>query len=179
MKKFLIGFSIVSICLSGCSVFTDSATKEKLEEYETYYGIIYDNTKFIEQSDDFHIALEMAQVEDGSYRYVVVIDDPQVAMYDVVMMAIVDNVPFEETTSMMPSLGIFEDECSLIPGQVNVENGIAKGLAMSGDCREDNVNLQILVQFKNENRDKQTREFFSYHLSTEGYEYQEIEKNIE
>lgn len=179
MKKLLLCLSLVSMCLSGCTLFTDQETKEKLEEYETYYDIIYDNTKFIEQSEEFHLALEMAQVDDGTYRYVIVVDAPQVAMYDVVMMAIVDNIPFEQTTSMMPSLGIFEDECSLIPGQVNVEQGIAKGLAMSGESKEDGVDLQILVQYKNEDRNKQTREFFSYHLSSEGYEFKEIEKNIE
>lgn len=167
------------MCLSGCTIFTNSETKEKLEEYETYYGIIYDNTKFTDKSENFNISLEMAQVDDGSYRYVIVVDDPQVAMYDVIMMAIVNNTPFEETTTMMPSLGIFEDESSLIPGQVNVDQGIAKGLAMSGECEEDNIDLQILVQYKNEDRNKQTREFFSYHLNSEGYEFKEIEKNNE
>ena len=47
---------------------------------------------------------------------------------------------------------------------------------MSGECSEDGVDLEILVQYKNAKRTKETREFFSYHLNTEGYEYKKAEK---
>lgn len=178
MKKLLICLSVFNMFLCGCINFTDNATQEKLEEYETYYDIIYENTKFLASSDNFNIDIEMSQVPDGTYRYAIVVDDPKIAMYDVIMMAIEGNVPFVETTQMMPSLGIFEDESSLIPGQVNVSQGIAKGLVISGESKDSEIDLQILVQYKNSKRSKQTREFFSFHVTSEGYEYIEITKDL-
>lgn len=178
MKRLLTIITLLSLSLSGCLSNTDETTQEKLEEYETYYGIISDNTKFEQDSDNFNIALEMSQIPDGTYRYVIVVDEAKIAMYDIIMMAVEGTTPFEETTKMMPSLGIFEDESSLIPNQVNVEQGLAKGLAISGESKEGELDLQILVQYKNSKRTKNTREFFSYHLTTEGYEYVEINKEL-
>ena len=118
----------------------------------------------------------MSQIPDGTYRYAIVVDEAKIAMYDVVMIAVENNTPYDDADKMMPSLGIFEDSCSLIPGQVNASQGYAKGLVMSGECSEDGVDLEILVQYKNAKRTKETREFFSYHLNTEGYEYKKAEK---
>ena len=149
---------------------------EKIEEYQTYYDIVNKTQKFKESSENFNIALEMTQIPDGTYRYAIVVDEAKIAMYDVVMIAVENNTPYDDADKMMPSLGIFEDSCSLIPGQVNTSQGYAKGLAMSGEYSEDGVDLEILVQYKNAKRTKETREFFSYHLNTEGYEYKKVEK---
>lgn len=177
MKKLSKLILVFVLFLFGCSEKATSIdTNERYEEYQTYYEILMANRKFDESTSHFDIALEMSQIPDGTYRYAIVVDNAQIAMYDVVMIAIEDNTKYKDATKMMPSLGIFESTSNLIPGQVNVEQGYAKGLAMSGECDKDNVDLQILVQYKNAKRTKTTREFFSYHLNTEGYEYQTVEK---
>jgi hypothetical protein len=176
MNKIIKTVMCLFLFLSGCSKKTEEVSNEKYEEYQTYYEIVTTNRKFDESTSHFHIALEMSQIPDGTYRYAIVVDEAQIAMYDVVMIAVEDNTAFNDATKMMPSLGIFEDTSSLIPGQVNVDQGYARGLAMSGECENDGVDLQILVQYKNAKRTKETREFFSYHLDTEGYSYKEVEK---
>lgn len=173
LTKLLLAFVIF---LSGCGKSPQKVNDEKIEEYQTYYDIVNKTQKFKDSSENFNIALEMSQIPDGTYRYAIVVDEAKIAMYDVVMIAVENNTPYDDADKMMPSLGIFEDSCSLIPGQVNTSQGYAKGLAMSGECSEDGVNLEILVQYKNAKRTKETREFFSYHLNTEGYEYKKAEK---
>ena len=173
LTKLLLAFVIF---LSGCGKSPQKVNDEKIEEYQTYYDIVSKTQKFKESSENFNIALEMSQIPDGTYRYAIVVDEAKIAMYDVVMIAVENNTPYDDADKMMPSLGIFEDSCSLIPGQVNASQGYAKGLAMSGECSEDGVDLEILVQYKNAKRTKETREFFSYHLNTEGYEYKKAEK---
>ncbi len=176
MKKLTKLMMCMFLVLAGCTNKTNAETLEKYEEYQTYYEIVSANRKFDDSTSSFHIALEMSQIPDGTYRYAIVVDEAQIAMYDVVMIAVEDNIAFKDSSKMMPSLGIFEDPSSLIPGQVNVDQGYAKGLAMSGECDQDGIDLQILVQYKNQKRTKETREFFSYHLDTEGYSYKEVEK---
>lgn len=171
--KILLLFVLL---LCGCSQKNQDNTNEKLEEYQTYYEIVTNNARFKEKSENFNIALEMSQIPDGTYRYAIVVDNAQIAMYDVVMIAVEDDIQFQDAAKMMPSLGIFEDTTSLIPGQVNMQQGLAKGLAMSGETDKDTVHLKILVQYKNAKRTKETREFFSYCLNTEGFTYEDSKK---
>lgn len=173
MNKLMKILTVSAICLCGCSTKTETKTDTvKYEEYETYYQMVLDNQKFSDTSDHFTISLEMSEVPDGSYRYAIIVDEAQISMYEVVMIAVENHTAFSDATTMMPSLGIFEDPYNLIPNQVNKEEGYAKGLAMSGESDTDGIDLEILVQYKNQTRTKTTREFFSYHLDTDGYEYQ-------
>lgn len=167
---------IFAFFVSGCSSKQDTSAQEKLEEYETYYEMISSNTQFSQASDNFTIALEMSQIPDGTYRYVIVVDEPKIVMNDIVMMAVVNQIPYDEATSLMPSNGVFESRCSLVPNQVNKQQGIVKGIAISGESTEDSIHVEILVQYKNAKLTKQTREFFSYRLDTQGYTYEVIEK---
>lgn len=176
MKKFLKCMFATVLFLSGCSTAQEKKTDAvKYEEYQTYYQMVLDNQKFVESSDHFTISLEMSEIPDGTYRYAIVVDEAQVSMYDVVMIAVEDHTAFEDAKTMMPSLGIFEDPCSLIPHQVNVEEGYAKGFAMSGESDTDGIDLEILVQYKDQTRSSTTREFFSYRLDTTGFTYQKVE----
>lgn len=175
MNKFLKVILPFVFFLSACSTKTETKTSAvKYEEYETYYQMVLDNQKFSDSSDNFTISLEMSEIPDGSYRYAIVIDEAQISMYDVVAIAVVDHTAFSDAEVMMPSLGIFEDTYNLIPGQVNVDDGYAKGLAMSGESDTNGIDLEILVQYKNQTRTRTTREFFSYHLDTDGYTYQKV-----
>ena len=90
----------------------------------------------------------MIRVEDGSYRYYIILDDPKIAMYNVMMIAVENGVSYQECETMVPSFGIFEDRVSLVPGQVNYEEGYVKGISISGQSDKDTMDLLILVRWK-------------------------------
>ena len=90
----------------------------------------------------------MIRVEDGSYRYYIILDDPKIAMYNVMMIAVENGVSYQECETMVPSFGIFEDRVSLVPGQVNYEEAYVKGISISGQSDKDTMDLLILVRWK-------------------------------
>lgn len=163
--------SICMLFLSGCHTQKKVGTtvsKAKQEEYETYYNAVLENPVFAESSPDFDISLEMNQVPDGTYRYYVILDHAKTAMYDVVMIAVENDTPYDSADKMMPSSGIFEDPVSLIPGQVNKKDGYAKGIVLSGETDQKSVNLKILTEWSNQDHTEKSREFLSFHLTPEG-----------
>lgn len=146
---------ILSLCLSlllcGCS-FTknDEVTYNAyIDEYQTYYTEVATNGKYEENSEYFTLSTEMTMMDDGTYRYYIILDEPRIAMYSVMMMAVEEGTSYEESDEMMPSFGIFEDRVSLVPNQVNRQDGYVKGISISGDTDTDAIDLLILVRWKN------------------------------
>ncbi|MCH3961191.1 MAG: hypothetical protein LKF53_02380 [Solobacterium sp.] len=156
------------LAMSGCGKETNTADKADLEKYQTYYTAISENVTFASESTNFSCELEMTQVEDGSFRYYIVIDDPQSAMYDVIAMAVENDIPYDSADKMMPSIGIFDDAKSLIPGQVDSENGYVKGIALSGESANDTIQLKLLVQWTDKTKKTSKREYIAYTLNTDG-----------
>jgi hypothetical protein len=89
-------------------------------------------------------------------------------MYDIVIMAVEDNRPYEEAVKMMPSSGIFDATSSMIPNQVNSKAGFVKGLIISGECDEEPVELDIMVEWKDRSGKNATREFLTMELGMNG-----------
>ena len=80
------------------------------------------------------------------------LDNAQIAMYDVEVIAIENMEPYQES-QMMPTKGIFEDQkFSMIPYQYNVNAGYVKGFAISGDEDAKDVQLNIMVTWKDSTR---------------------------
>ena len=70
---------------------------------------------------------------------------------------------------MMPSIGIFDNmDINLIPFQANPSAGYAKGLMISGSCREDTVSLHLLVEWQDKTREKTTREYIALTVGPDG-----------
>lgn len=151
--------------LSGCSAAQPGTDVSK---YESYYRAIEENTKFITHSEYYSISAEMAAIEDGTYRYYVIIDEPTAAMYDIVIMTAENGLPYEETVKMMPSSGIFDATSSMIPNQVNSKAGFVKGIIVSGECDTDSIDLQLLIEWKDKSRKQTTREFVGFTLTMDG-----------
>lgn len=151
MKK-RIGTVCLLLLLSGCSITKEKNTQEnvnaRMDEYETYYLEVQTDGHYETESSNFDLSCEMTQVEDGSYRYYVILDNPKVAMYNVLIMCCENNIPYAKADKMMPSFGIFEDRVSLVPGQVNSDDGYVRGISVSGESSEDHVDLKILVRWK-------------------------------
>lgn len=135
--------------LCGCTRNSkDNLNQAGIETYETYYTEVISNGHYTETSQYFTLSYEMIRVEDGSYRYYIILDDPKIAMYNVMMIAVENGVSYQECETMVPSFGIFEDRVSLVPGQVNYEEGYVKGISISGQSDKDTMDLLILVRWK-------------------------------
>lgn len=171
MRNRLILSALASILLVGCSTSSDDSTAL----YEDYYNLISANTTYVTSSTNYSLSAELVETED-SYAYYVIVDEPQVAMYNVKIMAIANDVAYEDATAMMPSIGIFDGPYHLVPNQVNVEEGYAKGLTISGESDNDSVNLSIMVEWCEDDEETITREFHHIALTTSGMSY--IEASI-
>lgn len=179
MKKMTALLITCFLFFTGCGgkkKENPGVSKAKIEAYETYYQAVLDNPVFAGSSENYDISFEMNKIPDGSYRYYVIVDQPRTSMYDIVMIAVEDDIPYNKAKKMMPSSGIFENPVSMIPGQVNKKDGFAKGVVMSGETKKDSVNLKILVEWSNKDNTEKKREFLSFRLDENGAEHQKQEK---
>ena len=166
MRKF---FLILSLVLMACGCGTRHDSTLKMETYETYYRIVQENTHLSGTSMYYSLSGEMITLPDGSHRYYVIVDQPQIAMYDCVVFIVENDILYSEAVKMMPCMGVFDEKVSMVPNQVNREAGYVKGISVSGECSDESVHLHILVEWKDKNRKDTFREFQSYIMSTSGF----------
>lgn len=75
--------------IGGCSKKDpNQISTEKMQLYTAYYKSIMEMDRFQEKSDFYDLEVVMNQLPDGTYRYYVILDNPQVAMVDVEMLVI-------------------------------------------------------------------------------------------
>ena len=163
-KVMLIGILVLNL-LCGC--MEKSSRDPKITSYETYYHAVEENVKFSETSTHFHYSKEMSVLPDGTYRYYIVVDEPQHAMYQCTLLAVENDSVFSTESKMMPSLGIFDDPVIMIPNQVNTDKGYVKGIVLSGECTEPSVSIRLLVEWKDRTGKNTTREFLSFEIALE------------
>lgn len=149
MKKLLIIVMCV-IMLAGCQNKTRKLDDEKYDAYLTYYQSILDNENKELSCQDFDCELVVNRISDKRYRYDVIIDNPRVAMYNMVIMAIVyDGTGEVNTKEMMPSIGIFEQEkYSMIPYQVDKEHYYVPGMDLSILSSESELTVDVMVAYE-------------------------------
>ena len=173
MRYFMRKLCCFLLCiglLAGCAS-TSSSKELMMAAYEGYYRSVEGNERFQSGSDYYQIYGEMTKIGDGSYRYYVFLDEPQIAMYDVVMLAVENDTPFDDATTMMPSIGIFEKtEYSLIPNQARSAAGYVKGLVISGESQQASVDLKLLVEWRDKTKKNSYREYIAFTLTPAGYE---------
>ncbi|MFI3284950.1 MAG: hypothetical protein R3Y57_07695 [Erysipelotrichaceae bacterium] len=163
MKKLMIYMLCALYLLSGCS--TTTKTDDSAQKYEDFQFLLNANENYQTNSNYFDITIDMSDLGNGEYRYYLFIDNPIVAMYDIEVIAI--DIDQEDSTIMQPSIGIFESTVyNMIPFQYNLELGFSKGLMLSGTktftVDEDKLlTLNLLIQWYNEDRSSQTREYLS------------------
>lgn len=162
MKKLIIGIFVL-VVLFGCGT---SASNDRvyMEKYETYYQAILDNADFYNKSKYFNIEVVLNIIDEG-YRYDVILDNPQVAMYNIEALAIVDDgsVSIDQTVAM-PSSGIFDEPYHLIPYQVNVSGRYVKGIVLDGVITSAKALIKVIVIWQNEAKTKSYKEFFSINV---------------
>lgn len=177
MRRFFLVI-LTAVMLCGCTPNQGSDANAAQTAYESYYQAIEENGRFQNSSLYYDISAEMTVLPDGTHSYYIFLDNAQIAMYDVVMLAVEGDQLYDDTSKMMPSIGIFDNtDVNLIPFQSNPAAGYARGLMISGNCEEDEVELKILVEWKDKTREKMNREFLSLILNMKGVSYPE--KSIE
>ena len=171
MRKMTGILLCTALLCTGCSSSSSSKQNSaKLTAYAGYYKAIEENTKWAVSSNYYTLSAEMSTLPDGTYRYYIVADEAQIAMYDIVMMAVQDHIEYEQSTVMMPTIGIFDTtDYSMIPYQVDKENGFVEGMVISGECSQPDVILNILVEWHDSTNENTYREFFAVELTPEGF----------
>ncbi len=163
---------------SGCARKNDSEKASRIA-YEGYYRAVSENERFADGSLYYDLSCEMSSLPDGTYRYYVFLDDVQTAMYDVVFLAVENDVSYDDVAKMMPCVGVFEEtEYSLIPYQSNPDAGFVKGLVIGGESDRREVSLKILVEWKDRGRERTYREFIHYIVTPDGYRYPEVQEPV-
>ena len=171
MKKYLIPVIALSFLLGACGA---KKTDGDVTRYETYYRAIEENSRFSGESLYYSVDITMSEMPDHTYRYYCFIDDPQIAMYDITVMAVENGIGYDASGKMMPSVGIFEDmDFSMVPYQTYADAGFVKGVVISGETNEDQLSLNMLVEWKDKNHEKITREYLSYVVSPDGFYHEE------
>lgn len=146
MKKICL-LTILTIFLVSCTAINTSETQKKYEQYIKHYEEVIDNTVFSSKNAaPFDIDVAMNRLGDGSYRYDIIIDNPQIAMYNIEVIAIENSITYQNADKLMPTFGIFDTgSYNMIPYQTNVDNGYVKGIIASAITTESIINLKIKV----------------------------------
>lgn len=157
---------VILLVLTGCTS-TYSSDQIKLQKYETYYSDVMNNEVFNASSSFFDVETVMVALDNNQYRYDIYIDNPKVAMYDISVLAVENNLDISETNGkMMPfHTGIESNTTNMIPFQSNLESGFVKGLVLSGVVDSDRVNIKMLVQWQDYGNVKTYKEFLEFEIT--------------
>lgn len=166
MKTKFTLILVMLLVLIGCSKGS-SREEVLLSKYETAYNELVSNTKFEEQSEYYHLEVLTSKLEDGTYRVDVILDQAQIAMYNIQMIMELDSTGEEQYEEINASLGIVDDsQYNLIPNQVNEDNGFYAGLILSSISKNESGSLKMMITWSNYANTKQFAEFIEVPYST-------------
>lgn len=173
MKKILI-IILAIFMLTGCKSITRQLDEEKYNAYLTYYQSILEADNKLSSSSNFDSEIVVNKIDDNTYRYDVIIDNPRVAMIDIKAIAAPDGFELEiDKENMMPSIGILDDlKKSMVPGQINLEKDYVGGLILSLASNNKALKITVMVDWKDLSGINSHREYVSIYA-----EYIEPEVN--
>ena len=85
-------------------------------------------------------------------------------MYHCRIFAVENDIAFADNDKMMPSLGIFDTDVSLVPNQVDKSKGLMKGLVISGESSKDHVDLKFVVEWRNQDNKQLVKQYIQKEL---------------
>lgn len=147
MKKLLILFSIA--LLAGCANVEVSNNSAIEKEKESYLAIKNDLDTYLEYDSleevpcNITFSIDKTSEEELSYR--VILDNPQIDMYNIKALLIHDYF----TEDIFPSIGIFDETANLI---VNDEE--VKGIQLVGyieTSKNIDINLKLYLEYTDVN----------------------------
>ncbi len=175
---------IFMICMTAALLLTGCSKKQETENaettaYEGYYTTIEGTARFQESSLFYTVSGSMTQMKDGTYRYYVFVDNAQIAMYDIAIMIVENEIPYSSSSKMMPCIGVLDEaKYSMIPNQSYPDGGFVKGIALSGESDQPSVKLDMLVEWKDKTKEKTFREFLTFNLTTNGFDTSKPTKEV-
>jgi len=145
MKKIIL--IVLVLFLTACS--DDSNQNDAyFETYNGLYKALLDNEQYLTSSFYYDLTLEVSKLNDNQFRYYLILDNPQVSMYDVQLMACDTTKLTVDSDVMCPSVGVFEKErYTLIPNQINREKNYVKGFSLSGISESSNIDINVIIKW--------------------------------
>lgn len=151
MKK-IICLLLSLFILSGCN-----GSNINLDQYYDMIDVISSTEEFITLPTDYSFTFEVVDTSEGK-RFYIIIDVPKQAMFDVKILAYEEGI--NPKMEFAPNAGIFGDKINLLPNQVNISSGYAKGISISGLLKRDNFSIYCLVQWTDNNKTKVYRDIY-------------------
>lgn len=177
MKTKILIVMIMILMLSACSKSSER-TDQYFAKYESAYETLSSHDKLENSSNYYNLEVVTNKIEDGTYRVDLILDKPQVAMYNVEMLVELNPTGTTQYDEVLPSLGIVEDlKYNLIPNQVNIDNGFYEGLILSGISDKSKGTLKVSVSWSNYASTKQFEEFIQlpYDFSAQAKDQDKVE----
>lgn len=159
MKKYFIILLCVFF-LTGCQT---NKTEENIDEqlyqqYQNYYTKLKSRKHFENETADCAVNLIVNQTNNNNIRYDVIIDNPQLDMLNIKAIALVVG----EEKYNPPSIGLLEkDTFSLQPGVIDKDNGIYKGINLSGMTLLKKITVRLYFTY--EKQDKLIERYIELH----------------
>lgn len=147
--------------LCACAQKENSAIDSK-QKYMSYISVLQDQNIFSGKPEHFDVSAEMSRI-DGGYRYYITIDQPRTSMYDIMVIAVEDDVDYSET--MAACSGIFDSKYNMVPNQTKTDLGFVKGIVISGTSTKKETVLKLFVEYKNSDGSKVFNDFIEIPVS--------------
>ena len=166
MKKLIT--VILVLLLTGCmSNVTREIDKERYDAYMTYYQSILEEEDKLSKSQSYDTELVVNALEDGTYCYDVIIDNPRVAMYQIRALAVIDDLSGKiDPENMMPSIGILDDAVyNMMPNVVNKDKGFVAGVTLSLVSDQPQLRIGLMVEYVDSSKVTSKREYITLFAS--------------
>lgn len=159
MRKSLLAL-VLLLLVSGCSSSKRVNDQEKYKKYNAAIEQILNNNGAVSSEIPFNYAVTISKVEeDNTYEYAVILDQPQVAMYDIEAIAI--DISQVDSGVIFPSAGIVDSADSMVPFQVDAQQGFPKGIVLNGISQSPTFTLHLMVSWKDYAKLNQFSAFFA------------------
>lgn len=149
MRKRWCLILIAVIAISGCSNIK-KLKEETYKLYQEYMDLIFENKENESSNIPFEHSMEVIQASDGTYHYVITIDQPKTAMYQIQMMAV--DKTLDSTKVVYPTIGLLgedgDDSIQMVPNQVNVDKNYVAGVQLEGVSEKPDFRLNVMVVWK-------------------------------
>ncbi len=177
--KRILKIVLALTLLTGCTQLDNSEGQDSLSKYESYLNTLIEHDRYTEASSNYDIYAILNKLSDGTTRYDVIIENPDIAMYNIQAL-VVENSAKKTDTIIYPSIGIFDTESyNMIPNQVNEEQGYIEALCLSGVSKEEEPILNVLVIWTDYAKTTTNREFIKLFPSAETEEEEVIDETAE
>ena len=145
MKRYIF-IILCFFLITGCQTSENKEnTDERLyQQYLKYYTKLKNHKNFVANIEECSISLVLNKTNNQNIRYDIIIDQPLHEMEDIKAIAYIE----EEKKYNPPSIGLLEEQSfSLKPNVIDKENGIYKGINLSGMTVLDEINVKVYLTY--------------------------------